>query len=162
MFGFVAGGGFCLLPAAIAPPPAVSALPLPSGFLTSTPVLFDFGAGNGSGLPTALPPGLAVSTLRLPSGVLGSAVAIFVFATGAASFGFGADNGIDLPSVAARTPVVPSRFATSIVAVFGLGTGNGILLPAAIMSSSRGSNITKRAEWRIRLAMRLASSPAPK
>src|SRR2546430_14964846 len=37
-------------------------------------------------------------------------------------------------------------------ATFGLGTGNGICLPAAIISSSRGSSITNRPEWRMRPA----------
>ena len=45
--------------------------------------------------------------------------------------------------------------------VLGFGGGNGICLPASIMSSSRGSSITNRPGWRMRPAMRPASSPAP-
>ena len=45
--------------------------------------------------------------------------------------------------------------------IAGLGGGSGISLPASTMSRSRGSSITKRPCWRMRPAMRPASSPAP-
>src|SRR5437667_7227 len=50
---------------------------------------------------------------------------------------------------------------TSISGIIGLDTGSGMCLPASIMSSSRGSSMTKRPAWRMRPAIRAASSPAP-
>src|SRR5262249_38597499 len=56
---------------------------------------------------------------------------------------------------------LPSSFLTSASGMFGFATGSGMCLPASIMSSSRGSSMTKRPEWRMRPAIRAASSPAP-
>src|SRR5262245_1906888 len=42
-------------------------LPLPSAFLTSTPGIFGFGAGNGTCLPATIPPSLAEFGAPLPS-----------------------------------------------------------------------------------------------
>src|SRR5262245_61960869 len=56
---------------------------------------------------------------------------------------------------------LPSCFLTSASGMFGFAIGSGMCLPASIMSSSRGSSMTKRPEWRMRPAIRAASSPAP-
>src|SRR5262245_6726384 len=79
-----------------------------------------------------------------------------------------APAGLDLPSFLTSLPspflawsALPSSAATSSSGIFGFATGSGMFLPAAIMSSSRGSSMTKRPGWRMRPAMRAASSPAP-
>src|SRR5215469_5911924 len=56
---------------------------------------------------------------------------------------------------------LPSSFLTSASGILGFGSGSGMCLPASIISSSRGSSMTKRPGWRMRPAIRAASSPAP-
>jgi putative ABC transport system substrate-binding protein len=58
-----------------------------------------------------------------------------------------------------RMPIIFLFSASSVT--LGLGTGNDICLPASIISSSRGSSITNRPGWRMRPAIRAASSPDP-
>src|SRR6267154_827900 len=60
-----------------------------------------------------------------------------------------------------RTCACPS-FPFWATIVGGFGFGNGIALPAATMSSSRGSSIANRPCCRMRPAIRPAASPAPK
>src|SRR5262249_30055766 len=55
----------------------------------------------------------------------------------------------------------PSSFLLSAWGWVGSPTGSGMGLRASIMSSSRGSSMTKRPGWRMRPAIRAASSPAP-
>src|SRR5258708_4043481 len=74
----------------------------------------------------------------------------------------GADLRCCLSSSAAESTLPLSCLLTSTSSrTFGLGSGNGICLPASVISISRGSSITNRAGWRMRLAIRPASSPAP-
>src|SRR6516162_10813486 len=56
---------------------------------------------------------------------------------------------------------LPFSLLTSVSGILGFATGSGTCLPASIMSSSRGSSMTKRPGWRMRPAIRAASSPAP-
>src|SRR5215469_6262979 len=139
------------------------ALPLPSFFLTSIARAVGFGAGDagrwGRSLPAVVAPVLAEVALPLSSSFLTSLAAIFGFGAGDAGC-----LGISLPAAIAPASVegalpLPSVVSTS--GIFGFGTGSGICLPAATRSSSRGTSIAKRPGWRMRPAMRPASSPAP-
>ena len=135
--------------------PTDSTLPLPSCFPTSSTAIFVFGRGDGLCRPVALAPALAGLALPLSPCFLTSS---------ATMLGFRGRNGIS--PLAARVPTdstlpLPSCFPTSNGAISGFCTGNGASRPAAAISSSRGSSITKRAGWRMRPAMRPASSPAP-
>src|SRR5262249_575352 len=136
-------------------------------FLASLAGVFGFGAGDagrlGGSLPVAVAPVLAKVALPLPSFFLTSLLTSL-----AAIVGFGAGDagclGNSLPAAVAPASVegalpLPSVVSTS--GIFGFGTGSGICLPAATRSSSRGTSIAKRPGWRMRPAMRPASSPAP-
>src|SRR2546423_462687 len=143
------------------------ALPLPSFFLTSIAGTFGFEGGSagclGGCLPAAAAPESADVALPLPSSFLTSFLTSL-----AAILGFGARDGGCLgsslpvaiaPALGEDALPLPSVLSTS--GIFGFGTGNGICLPAATRSSSRGTSIAKRPGWRMRPAMRPASSPAP-
>src|SRR5215471_14594336 len=178
VFDLAASDDFCLPPAAVSPELAESVLPLAFCFLASIWSVFDFGAGDGLGRPAAsalelakffgrstgnridLPVALAPLTkfaLPLPFRFPTSSTAIFVFGRGG---GFCWPVALAPPLAELALPL-PSCFPTSSAAIFGFGNGNGGSRPATAISSSRGSSITKRPGWRMRPAMRPASSPAP-
>ncbi len=89
------------------------------------------------------------------SGADHGSTAIFVFGGGD---GFCRPVAL-APALAELALPLPSCFPTSSTAIFMFG--NGDARPAAAISISRGSSITKRPGWRMRPAMRPASSPAP-
>src|ERR1700704_1670732 len=65
-------------------------------------------------------------------------------------------SSLDLPP-----SFLTSSFFGSSSGIFGFATGSGMCLPASIMSSSRGSSITKRPGWRMRPARGRGPSPPP-
>src|SRR5262249_54861833 len=74
-------------------------------------------------------------------------------ASSAAVFAFGADDGFCplvalAPGLTGLAPPLPSCLPTSLptssAAIFGFGTGSGASRPAAAISRSRGTSITKR------------------
>src|SRR5215471_1656346 len=85
---------------------------------------------------------LPACCLGLPFSFLTSVSGILGFATGSGTRWLACCLGL------------PSSFLTSASGILGFATGSGMCLPASIISSSRGSSMTKRPGWRMRPAIR--------
>src|SRR5262245_53624360 len=128
-----------------------SALRLPSWFLISMTVVFGFGFAiflSATSSPT-------LTASPLPLCFLTSVAVMFGFGVGVAL------RGSAWPVVVKSVLALVSAFLTSLPSVFGFGAGNDMWRPAAVMSSSWGVRLAKRAGCRRRPARRARSSPAP-
>src|SRR5262249_54525878 len=176
-FDFAAGNGFCLSLVAISPALVACAFRFPSGFLTSVPAIFDFGASDGLCRPAAIALELAptVSTLRLPSCFLPSVAKFFGLSTG---------KRIDLPVALALAEFalpLPSCFPPPRSAIFAFARADAFCRPFALarplaclalplspcfLTSSattlgfRGRNASRRWPRRCRLTLPYSCRPA--